>query len=52
MYAEVGLLTRNILIQGDPADSMGNYGGHLMVHGLGTNGAVGRITYTEFANMG
>ncbi len=28
--AEVGLLTRNILIQGDSASSAGGYGGHIM----------------------
>jgi cell migration-inducing and hyaluronan-binding protein len=28
--AEVGLLTRNIVIQGDSATSVGGYGGHLM----------------------
>ena len=28
--AEVGLLTRNIVIQGDSASSAGGFGGHLM----------------------
>lgn len=34
MRAEVGLLTRNIVIEGDSADSIeSKYGAHLMVHG-------------------
>jgi cell migration-inducing and hyaluronan-binding protein len=34
MRCEVGLLTRNILIRGNPADSIDSeYGAHLMIHG-------------------
>ena len=52
--AEVGLLTRNILIQGDSASSAGGYGGHMMgmggtlrvegveLHFMGQKGIVAR----------
>lgn len=34
MRAEVGVLTRNIKVRGDPSDSeLTEYGAHLMVHG-------------------
>jgi hypothetical protein len=49
----VGLLTRNILIRGNPDDSItSEYGAHLMVHGSGTGGAIGRISFTEFLHCG
>lgn len=35
LRAEVGLLTHNILIQGDAASVSNGYGAHLMVHGNG-----------------
>ena len=44
MKAEVGVLTRNILIQGDPSDSeRDEYGGHLMIHGSAEGGSNARI---------
>jgi hypothetical protein len=53
MRSEVGLLTRNIVIRGDPADSISSqYGAHLMIHGMGSRGAVGRISFAEFTNVG
>jgi hypothetical protein len=33
MRIEVGLLTRNIVIQGDEDSVKNNYGAHLMMHG-------------------
>ncbi|KAM3144741.1 hypothetical protein pb186bvf_003050 [Paramecium bursaria] len=47
---EVGLLTRNIVIQGEASDK--NYGYHLMIHGQSNMGAIGRISYSEFTNGG
>lgn len=53
MRAEVGLLTRNVVIQGDPNDSITTqYGAHLMIHGSADQGSVGRISYAEFTNVG
>ncbi len=46
--AEVGLLTRNILIRGDEASEDGGFGGHLMV----MEGGEARIDGVEFFNMG
>lgn len=44
MRAEIGCLTRNIVIQGNPEDSMKDkYGGHLMLHGKGSEGSRARI---------
>jgi hypothetical protein len=53
MRCEVGLLSRNVVIQGDPADSEKDmYGGHLMVHGMETENAVGRVSFVRLYNMG
>ena len=53
MRLEVGLLTRNILIQGSENDSIkSEYGAHLMIHGKVSGGAIGRITYAEFKHAG
>ena len=51
MQAEVALLTRNIVFQGstDDVDDLDKYGAHLMLH---MQGAIGRISYTEFTNVG
>lgn len=46
--AEVGLLTRNIVIQGDPATAPTGLGGHLMV----MRGSQARIEGVEFYLMG
>jgi cell migration-inducing and hyaluronan-binding protein len=46
--AEVGLLTRNILIQGDAVSEQAGFGGNLMVH----EGAVAHIENSEFYRMG
>ena len=53
MRAEVGCLTRNIVIQGDPEDSIRDkYGAHLMIHGKTKEGSVGRIENAEFRYSG
>ena len=51
MQAEVALLTRNILFQGsiDDISPSPSYGAHIMLHMQGT---IGRISYTEFTNVG
>jgi cell surface hyaluronidase len=46
--AEVGLLTRNIVIQGDATTAQTGIGGHLMVMG----GSTARISGVEFFQMG
>ena len=51
MQAEVALLTRNIVFQGstDEVTDTDKYGAHLMFH---KQGSIGRISYTEFTNVG
>jgi hypothetical protein len=52
MRAEVGLLTRNILVTGD-SDSVTNlYGAHIMMHGPSEQGLVGHIAYIEVTQCG
>lgn len=46
--AEVGLLSRNIVVRGNDASSEGGFGGHMMV----MEGAEARIDGVEFFNMG
>lgn len=46
--AEVGLLTRNITIQGDSVGSAGGFGGHILVQ----RGGVARIEGVELYRMG
>lgn len=52
MRAEVGLLTRNIKMMGDPTSEAGIYGSHLMMAGLAENGMVSTVAYTEFTHCG
>jgi hypothetical protein len=52
MRAEVGLLTRNILIRGDELSKVEENGAHLIIHGKGSAGATGRIEYAEFTLVG
>ena len=47
--AEVGLLSRNIVIQGDEASSALKFGGHVMVM---NSGSVAKIRGVEFKRMG
>lgn len=45
MKAEVGNLSRNVIIQGNPVDSLfEEYGGHVMVHGKTEEGSIARIS--------
>lgn len=46
--AEVGLLTRNIVVRGDSATSAGGFGGHVMVMG----GGVAHVDGAELTYMG
>ncbi len=48
MRAEVGLLTRNILIEGNEASVATSFGGHMMI----MNGGNGYIEGVEFFHMG
>ena len=52
MKAEVGLLTRNIKMMGDPTSIEDEYGSHLMMMGSAENGLVAHIAYTEFTHCG
>jgi len=53
MRAEVGLLTRNVVYQGDPSDSaIDQYGAHIMIHSPGDESCIGRIENVEFFNVG
>ena len=53
MRAEVGLLTRNILYQGDPIISpQKEYGAQIMCHSNGKESLIARIEYVEFFNVG
>ena len=52
MRAEVGLLTRNVKIQGDPSSRNNKYGAHIMVHSPGDETSVARIENTEFMDVG
>ena len=46
--AEVGLLTRNVVVRGDSAGSAGGFGGHLMI----LQGSTAHIEGVEFYQMG
>ncbi len=53
MRTEVGLLTRNVLIRGDPQTSRKNkFGAHLMLHSEGDESVVGRLSYFEMHDVG
>lgn len=52
MRAEVGLLTRNIRMQGDESSDETEYGSHLMLHGKENEGLVGKLSYAEFTKCG
>ena len=52
MRCEVGLLTRNVKIQGSADSAENAYGAHVMFHGSEEMGTIGRITYAEFTNVG
>lgn len=46
--AEVGLLTRNVVIRGDEASADDGFGAHMMVH----HGSVARLDGVEMTNVG
>ena len=52
MSAEVGLLSRNIKIRGDPTTNITKYGAHLMLYGQATNGFEAKVAYSEFTMCG
>jgi hypothetical protein len=52
MRAEVGLLTRNVLYQGDSTSEERQYGAHIMLHSPGDESVIGRIENCEFFNVG
>jgi len=53
MEAEVGLLTRNVVFRGDPADSRADlFGAHIMVHSPGDETSTARIHYIELTEAG
>jgi len=52
MRAEVGLLSRNIKMMGDPTSVIGRYGSHLMLSASKADGLQGHVAYTEFTHCG
>jgi hypothetical protein len=53
MRAEVGLLSRNVKFQGDPATSpMNQYGATIFLHSLGDDSLVARLGFIEMTNVG
>ncbi|CAG9312591.1 unnamed protein product [Blepharisma stoltei] len=52
MRAEVGLLTRNILIQAGPEGISQECGVHVMLFAPGDESCIGRIEYAEFYHAG
>ena len=49
MRAEVGLLTRNVVFEGDETSVKNVFGAHLMLHGASTSA---RIRHAEFRRTG
>ena len=52
MRAEVGLLSRNIKMMGDPTSVVGKYGSHLMLSGMTPDGLEGQVAYSQFTHCG
>ena len=53
MRAEVGLLSRNVVFQGDPETSLKNeYGATVFLHSVGDDSLTARISYVELFNVG
>jgi len=53
MRAEVGLLTRNVVIQGDSTSEQNQYGVHIMAFSPdGNDSSVTRVSYTEIRQSG
>lgn len=47
--AEVGVLTRNIKIQGDPSSVQTRFGAHVMLHSPGNDSSVGKLDCSIFS---
>ena len=53
MRAEVGLLSRNVRIRGDPETSgMNQYGATIFLHSQGDDSLIARLENIEMTNMG
>lgn len=53
MRAEVALLSRSVVYKGADDDSAeAQYGAHIMLHSKGDESLIGRISYTEFFQVG
>ena len=52
LRTEVGLLTRNIKIQGDSTSTISKYGVHVMMVGSTEDSLVSKIEYVELSNCG
>lgn len=52
MRAEVGLLSRNIKMMGDPTSVFGKYGSHLMLSATVPDAMEGHVAYSEFTHCG
>jgi len=52
MRAEVGLLSRNVVYQGDENSEPNQYGATIFLHSIGDDSLKARLSYVEFRNMG
>jgi len=53
MKAEVGILNRNIVIQGNPDDSIDEeYGGHFIIDGRSEEGTIAKLNSLELRYTG
>ncbi len=52
MRAEVALITRNVVVQGDSNSAADQFGAHIMLSSPGDNSLTGRIGYIEIRQAG
>eukprot|EP00007_Cunea_sp_BSH-02190019_P009900 CAMPEP_0174228976 /NCGR_PEP_ID=MMETSP0417-20130205/58_1 /TAXON_ID=242541 /ORGANISM="Mayorella sp, Strain BSH-02190019" /LENGTH=3668 /DNA_ID=CAMNT_0015306471 /DNA_START=321 /DNA_END=11327 /DNA_ORIENTATION=- len=52
LRAEVGLLSRNVVVRGDDSSAAAQFGGQIMLHSEGDDSSVGRLSYVEARDMG
>jgi len=52
MRAEVGLLSRNVKLQGDSSSVENQYGATVFLHSMGDDSLTARLENVEFTNMG
>jgi hypothetical protein len=52
MRAEVGLLSRNVVFQGDSSSFDAQYGATVFLHSMGDDSLTARLENVEFTNMG